>query len=75
VPRNHYLVGSVVLSVALVLAAVYLPSLNAPVGTVPLGGDEFLVVVGLAVLPFLCVEAGKLALRRRTGVIRPARYE
>ncbi|HSF61374.1 MAG TPA: cation-transporting P-type ATPase [Gaiellaceae bacterium] len=63
-PRNRYLVGSVVLSGALVLVMVYLPALNEPLGTVPLGASELLLTILLAVVPFLCVEAGKQVLRR-----------
>jgi magnesium-transporting ATPase (P-type) len=65
-PPNRYLLGSVLLSVAVVLGAVYLPFLNDPLGTVPLDSDELLVAVLLALVPFLCVEAGK-ALARRAG--------
>ena len=65
-PRNPYLLGSVVLSIAVVLGAVYLPFLNDPLGTVPLDSDELRVTTLLALLPFLCVEAGK-ALARRAG--------
>jgi Ca2+-transporting ATPase len=63
-PRNGYLVGSVALSVALVLVTVYLPAANEPLGTVPLDSPELLVVGLLAVLPFLCVEATKMLVRR-----------
>lgn len=63
-PRNLYLVGSVVLSAALVLVAVYLPTLNEPLGTVALGVSELGVVAVLALLPLLCVEAGKTVFRR-----------
>lgn len=62
--RNLYLVGSVVLSAALVLVAVYLPALNEPLGTVPLGVPELGLVTVLALVPFLCVEAGKMLFRR-----------
>ncbi|HET8967827.1 MAG TPA: HAD-IC family P-type ATPase, partial [Gaiellaceae bacterium] len=65
-PRNRYLLGSVLLSVAVVLGAIYVPFLNDPLGTVPLHSDELLVTALLALLPFLCVEAGK-ALARRAG--------
>lgn len=65
-PRNRYLLGSVLLSVAVVFGAVYVPFLNDPLGTVPLHSDELLVTALLALLPFLCVEAGK-ALARRAG--------
>ena len=65
-PRNLYLVGSVVLSAAIVVVAVYLPALHDPLGTVALDAAELGVVIGLALAPFLCVEAGK-ALFRRAG--------
>lgn len=65
-PPNRYLLGSVLLSVGVVLGAVYLPFLNDPLGTVPLRSDELLATALLALLPFLCVEAGK-ALARRAG--------
>jgi Ca2+-transporting ATPase len=63
-PRNPYLVWSVVLSAAVVLVAVYLPALNEPLGTVPLGVSELGFVAALALMPFVCVEAGKSLLRR-----------
>lgn len=63
-PRNLYLIGSVVLSAAIVLVAVYLPALNEPLGTVPLGIPELGIVAVLALVPFLCVEAGKTLFRR-----------
>jgi P-type Ca2+ transporter type 2C len=65
-PRNPYLLGSVVLSFVLVLAIVYLPALNEALDTVPLGAGELGVTALLALVPFLCVEAGK-ALVRRAG--------
>jgi len=65
-PRNLYLVGSVVLSTAVVLIAVYLPALNEPLGTLPLEVAELGLVVSLAVVPFLCAEVGK-TLSRRVG--------
>ena len=65
-PRNRYLLGSVVVSVALVLGAVYLPFLHEPLGTVSLRSGELAVVGLLALMPFVCVEAGK-AFARRAG--------
>ena len=64
-PRNPYLVGSVVLSAAIVIAALYLPVLNEPLGTVRLGPTELAVVAALALAPFACAEVGKAVLRRR----------
>ena len=63
-PRNRYLLGSVVLSGAIVLVAVYLPALNEPLGTVPLGVSALGLVALLALMPFVCVEAGKMVFRR-----------
>jgi P-type Ca2+ transporter type 2C len=62
--RNPYLLGSVVLSAALVMLAVYVPALNGPIGTVPLRLPELGVVAVLALVPFLCVEVGKTLSRR-----------
>ena len=71
-PRNRYLVGSVVLSAAVVLVALYVPALNDPLGTVPLDSSELAVCAFLAALPFLCVEAGKLLLRHRGWALAEA---
>ena len=65
-PRNMYLIGSVVLSAALVLVTMYVPALNESLETVALGADELGIVVVLSLVPFLCVEAGK-GLFRRVG--------
>jgi Ca2+-transporting ATPase len=71
-PSNPYLVGSVVLSTAVVAACIYGSALNDAVGTVPLGGAELGVVVLLAVVPFAAVEAGKAVLRRTGWTLGPA---
>ena len=63
-PRNRYLLGSVVLSVAIVFGAVYLPFLHDPLGTVALRSDEVAVTALLALVPFVCVETGKAFVRR-----------
>jgi P-type Ca2+ transporter type 2C len=65
-PRNMYLIGSVVLSAALVLVTMYVPALSESLETVALGAEELGIVVVLSLAPFLCVEAGK-ALFRRAG--------
>jgi Ca2+-transporting ATPase len=65
-PRNMYLIGSVVLSAALVLVTMYVPALNESLETVALGADELGIVFVLSLAPFLCVEAGK-GLFRRVG--------
>jgi Ca2+-transporting ATPase len=63
-PRNPYLLVSVVLSAAVVALAVYVPALHEPLGTSALGAAEALVVVGLALVPAACAEVGKAFLRR-----------
>jgi magnesium-transporting ATPase (P-type) len=71
-PRNPYLVGSVVLSAAVVAACVYWSALNDVIETVPLGGAELGAVVLLALVPFATVEAGKAVLRRAGWALGPA---
>ncbi len=61
------------LSAALVSLAVYLPVLNDPLGTVPLGPTELGVVAMLAIAPFVCVEIGKAMLRRASWTLEAAR--
>jgi hypothetical protein len=47
-----------------VLAVLYLPVLHEPLGTVALDVSEIALVGALALVPFVCVEAGKALLRR-----------
>jgi Ca2+-transporting ATPase len=63
-PRNLYLVGAVVVSALLVGAALYVPPLNDPLGTVPLSAWELALAVLLALVPAACVEVGKAVMRR-----------
>ncbi|HET6643449.1 MAG TPA: cation-transporting P-type ATPase, partial [Gaiellaceae bacterium] len=70
--RNLYLVGSVVLSAAIVLVTLYVPALNEPLGTVPLGPAELGIVAVLAFAPFACVEIGKALLRRSGWTLEAA---
>jgi len=62
---NRMLSGAVVLSVVLVLAALYLPPLQHLLRTTGLGLDELLVVLAGAVLPALGAQAGVLLHRAR----------
>jgi Ca2+-transporting ATPase len=70
-PRNRYLFGSVLLSAAIVLLAVYLEPLNEPLGTVPLGATQLGIVLLLGVLPFTLVEAGKAVFRAAGWTLAP----
>ena len=63
-PPNRHLHVAVAFSLAVVVALVYVPFLQAPMGTVALSLDETILVVGLAVVPALLTELAK-AVRRR----------
>jgi magnesium-transporting ATPase (P-type) len=66
-PRNRYLTASVALSALLVLLMIYVPSLQAPIGTAALEPGELAIVGLVALLPFAGVEASK-PLARRLGL-------
>ncbi len=66
-PRNVHLLAGVSLSALVVGAVIYLPALNEPFATEPLSLLQLSLVLGLAVLPLVLVEAGKAALRRRAA--------
>jgi Ca2+-transporting ATPase len=66
VPRNGYLVASVLGSLAVLIGAVYLP-LNSALGTVALGPAAAGIVVGLALVPAVAVELAKTVARHRGG--------
>jgi P-type Ca2+ transporter type 2C len=56
---NWWLVGAAVSSTAFVLAAVYLGPLHEPFRTVSLTHEELIVVLALAALPAVVIEAAK----------------
>ena len=70
-PRNAYLAGGVLLSAGLVGAAVYLPVLHDPLGTVSLHAAELGLAAALALAPFAAVELAKALLRRTGRTIDP----
>jgi Ca2+-transporting ATPase len=61
---NPWLIWSVVISVAVVAAAVYLPATHEALSTVSLSLADALVAVALSLLPFMLVEGAKAARRR-----------
>jgi Ca2+-transporting ATPase len=71
-PRNPYLAASVAVSAILIAAAIYVPALNAPLGTVPLDFTGVGTVAVLALAPVALVEAGKAGSRRLRGNPQPA---
>jgi Ca2+-transporting ATPase len=50
---NIYMVGSLVITVALQMATIYLPALQSVLKTYPLGAYELAVVCGFALIPLV----------------------
>ncbi|HEY4620083.1 MAG TPA: cation-transporting P-type ATPase, partial [Gaiellaceae bacterium] len=65
-PRNRHLEAAVVVSLAFLLATIYVPAFHEPFGTVSLDPDELGIVLVLALVPAVAAEAWKAVLRRRT---------
>ena len=59
VPRNRYLESAVLVSILILVAAVYVPFLHKPLGTVSLGPLDLATALALAVLPAACLELAK----------------
>jgi Ca2+-transporting ATPase len=64
---NRYLVGAVALSTVLLLLTVFVPFLQPIFNTHALNGREWLVVLGLALVPAVAEEVTKAYLRWREG--------
>jgi Ca2+-transporting ATPase len=64
---NKPLLGAVLLTLALQLAVIYLPSLNAIFKTQPLSGGELLLCLAASTLVLLVVELQKLWRRRKAA--------
>jgi Ca2+-transporting ATPase len=60
ITRNRYVWGALVLCVALLLAAVYLPVLSTALGTVAPGLEGWLLILGSSVIPLLVGQLVKL---------------
>jgi Ca2+-transporting ATPase len=60
---NRAIWGAAAIGVALQALALYIPSLNPVFKTVPLAGDDLLLVLGLAAIPLVLGETIKLFLR------------
>ena len=61
---NRFLLGAVVLSIALQFAIIYVAPLQEVFSTVPLSASEVLVAIALSVVVFAAVELAKLRQRR-----------
>lgn len=62
---NKYMQMAVGLSLVLLLAVVFVPFLNPIFNTHPLNAQEWLIVLGLALIPALCEELTKAYLRAK----------
>jgi Ca2+-transporting ATPase len=71
-PRNGWLLSSVVASMAALVALVYLPAAHGAFSTRSLGGHEGLVVLVLALLPLMAIELAKAVAARRRPRTTPA---
>jgi Ca2+-transporting ATPase len=70
---NRWLLGALVLGVALQLLAVYLPTLQRVLGTVPLEMRDWVLVGGAGLVPLIVGQAWKrLASRNRSSSLREA---
>jgi Ca2+-transporting ATPase len=61
---NKWMQYAVGLSILLILAVIYIPFLNDPFNTVPLGLEQWGVILPLAFIPAVTAETTKLFLRR-----------
>jgi Ca2+-transporting ATPase len=62
---NKWMNWAVLASLVLMLAVVYLPFLNPVFQTVPLGWDQWKLILPLLLIPSIVAELTKLALNRR----------
>ena len=68
---NLYVIGAVVLTIGLQIAAVYMPGLNTVLKTVPLHGADWLVIAGCAMTPLVVGQTLRRLAMRRTPVTNP----
>jgi Ca2+-transporting ATPase len=66
VPSNRSLLAGVAASLVVLASTLYAPGLQDAFATVALSLEQVAVVAGLALAPFLTVEAGKAAIRLRS---------
>ena len=62
---NRYMLGAVLLSLALLLAVVFVPALQPIFNTHALSWTEWQIVIGLALVPAVSEEITKWIMRRR----------
>lgn len=62
---NKAILGGVILSIILTLSVIYIPVLNSPFKTVPLGITDWLLVLGSSVTVLIVVEIAKVFVRKK----------
>lgn len=62
---NPYLFLALIYGYGIILASVYVPHLNAVLGTVPLSFGHWVIIFGVGLLSILIVELAKLAERKK----------
>ncbi|MGL4774215.1 MAG: cation-translocating P-type ATPase [Clostridium sp.] len=58
--KNKYLIGSILLGIALQFAVISIPFINEVFGVFPLNLKDWAIVIGLSLVPFIINEIGKL---------------
>jgi Ca2+-transporting ATPase len=66
---NRNMNFAVLASLALLLLVIYVPFLNRPFNTVPLGWDQWKVMLPLLVVPSLAAEAAKYFVSRKRSIV------
>ncbi len=67
---NKWMQRAVGLSIVLTLAVIYVPFLNRPFNTVPLGLEHWTIILPLALLPAITAEVSKFFIRRSEATQR-----
>ena len=61
---NKYMIYAIASSLALLLAVLYIPFLQQAFNTVPLGAEQWIVMLPLILIPAIAAEVTKLVMRR-----------
>lgn len=66
---NRYLVGGVVIAILLLVAAIYLPSLQKFLATQPLNLTQWSIIFGISLVEILLIEGAKKRIFRYSAVV------
>ena len=62
---NKWLSLAIIASVSIQLLVIYVPFLQVMFGTLPLGLNDWLIILGVAVFGFILMEVSKLFVREK----------